>query len=114
MQHHIFSTFPVPEIAILIKESAFTRSSVLRYYITPLEKHITADKLIALSLKYNPNNKISAKEAKAYITDNLLPAIKIQGIKYLLVADATYFKYLSGAKKTESAYGYTYDCIITR
>lgn len=111
MKHLIYSDLNTETIAILIKESQFSRVNINRYYINPCLKNIPIDNFIAFSLKYNSNNKITAKEIKEYLTNILLPALNFK-IKYLLVADATYFKHLAGVKKIDTAYNYIYPCVI--
>lgn len=112
MKHIQFTETCKPQIALLIKETALNKSAVFKHYIEPISKHISKEQLVAYSLWYDSSNKVTAKDAKAYLTDVVLPAIKFQKIKYLLVADATYFKYLSGVKKLETAHGYIYNCVI--
>ena len=97
-----------PEIAILIKSSGLNRNKLESYYITPTG--LPKDIFIAWPLVYETPKKVSAKFAKAYLQD-LLPSIQQQGVKTLLVADGSYFKYLTGQAKVEPFYGEVVPCI---
>ena len=98
-----------PEIAILIKSSGLNRNKLESYYITPTG--LPKDIFIAWPLVYETPKKVSAKFAKAYLQD-LLPSIQQQGVKTLLVADGSYFKYLTGQAKVEPFYGEVVSCIM--
>ena len=88
------------EVAVLIKNSAFDKQRIFEKYVAPLGNPET---VIAFDLHY-VKDKVSAKDAKAYI-DELLDGCNSLGITTLYVADATYFKHLTGLKKTTGAHG---------
>ena len=99
------------KIAILIKESSLNQENVLKHYINPLVKlGIDKESIITFSLDYF-NNKVTATQAKEYLT-KLLPALKSLGITTLLVASSEYFKQLCKLTKVESSYGYVIPCMI--
>ena len=98
--------------AILIKTDSMIKQQLEYFYVKPIEQlGIARSNLIAFDLFYNSNGKVSAKEAKDYI-QNLLKALTALNIKTLIVADSTYFKYLTGLTKTTNARGYTHKCSI--
>ena len=97
-------------VAILIKDSAFSKAKMLNYYIDPL-KGIDPKYFIGFDLSYQANNKCNAAHKKDYISV-LLPEIDKLGIKNLLVADAEYFKTLTNNTKADSLYGYIVPCAI--
>lgn len=98
-----------PEIAILIKSSGLNRNKLESYYITPTG--LPKDTFVAWPLAYETPKKVSAKFAKAYLQD-LLPSIHQHGIKTLLVADGTYFKYLTNQAKVDPFYGEVVPCTV--
>lgn len=99
-----------PTIAILIKESSSKPSSVLSGYSAYISKELLPMYGVA-PLYYAPNNKISVKDAKAYIME-LLPMLAVKGITHLYVADSTYFKILTNEKKSDPWRGYILPCAI--
>jgi len=86
------------KIAILIKDSCFTKSKIISNYITPT--CISLDQFIIFNLKYQEHNKCTAAYAKEYLA-KLLPVLDDLQIKILLVADPLYFKYLTKNNKAE-------------
>lgn len=97
--------------AILIKEKYFKPDKLAMYYVNPLvEKGLDRNSFIAFDLEY-PNDKITATQAKKYL-GYLMPAMAKVGVNTILVADATYFKLLTGAKKADQQIGYILPCTI--
>jgi len=102
------------EIAVLIKESAFKHKALVEHYFDPLAKlGIKPDSMLGLSLTYNAQNKAPI----SLVNDSLVTILKAcekLGITTLLVADATYFKKLTGERKAEPHHGYIKPCTITQ
>jgi len=97
---------------LLIKSSHFKLKELKDNYVTPLNSlGIPSNEIIAWDLKYTSNNKISVTDAKAYL-DKLLKALDSLNITSILCCDATYFKVLTGVKRTLPYYGYTQPCQI--
>ena len=113
MNHILFgSTTDKLKTAILIKESALRKPGILAHYINPLTQNgIAINTLVAVDLKYDPNNKCTAATAKDYISV-LLPALDKIGITTLFCADGNYFKYLTKSKKVEPFHGVILPCAI--
>ena len=114
MKHILFKENPNNEyeIALLIKETSFTKDELQRHYINPLLSHsISEASILALSLSYEDTGKVSAKHKKEYL-GNLLKATDTLKITTLLVADSTYFKSLTGVTKIEPNHGYILPCKI--
>lgn len=114
MKHLLFTPdefFDELSIAILIKDHQLRATELHKYYVSALSTDIPLEQLCAFSLKYEPSGKVSASVAKDYLNNNLLPALDKLGIKTVYVADATYFKYLTG-KKHDISLGYVVPCSI--
>lgn len=93
------------DIAILIKDSHFNQSEILKNYIEPLvKKGISKDKIIAFNLVYD-RKKVSSKQTKEYL-NKLLPVLQQLGISYIYCADAEYFKTLTKQTKADNQFGY--------
>ena len=102
------------EVAILIKESAFKQKALTEHYFDPLAKlGLQPDSMIGLSLTYNTQNKAPISLVNDSL-ETILKACEKLGITTLLVADATYFKKLTGERKAEPHHGYIKPCNITR
>jgi len=84
------------------------------HYFDPLAKlGIQPDSMLGLSLTYNAQNKAPI----SLVNDSLVTILKAcekLGITTLLVADATYFKKLTGESKAEPHHGYIKPCTVTR
>lgn len=112
MQRFPFSTSTCNSIAILIKESSCKPASILEYYVDPLvHLHgIDINTIAAYPLMY-PTAKVTAKAARTFITE-MLPELVDDGVEILYVADAEYFKQLTGQAKAEVHLGYVMPCAI--
>jgi len=105
---------------ILIKESALETKDIRSYYLDPLKKEgILPGSVLVLPLLYNTPSKIIAKTAKAYL-------IKLRSkipntVTKLIVADSSYFKFITRTSKISENYGtilkgaiskyVNYDCV---
>lgn len=98
-----------PTICILIKASYFDETNLIKHYINPIKSQ-GIDSIMACELNY-PTSKITVGQAKQEIS-KLLPALSNYGIRYLYVADATYFKALTGQTQTDKHLGYVLPCKI--
>lgn len=109
--HHVFNNTPDNKysIALLIKESAFDKHSLLKHYVLP--SSLSDNNFICFGLKYFPTGKCPVKFIKEYLVD-LLSDIKTVGATTLLVADPNYFKVLTGERKSEPHHGYIKPCNI--
>jgi DNA polymerase-1 len=112
MRHLIFQEANSYSIAVLVKGTSFNKSELRFNYVDPLVKRGLAEQeMIAFTLKYNPDGKAPVTVIKEYL-GNLLPALDQLGVKHLYVADASYFKTLTGQTKAEPHYGYVLPCKI--
>ena len=113
MKHLLFKandthTYP---IGILIKTSALTQMPLISNYVKPLyDKGIPIDNFIAYDLHYD-KKKVTAKAAKAHLQEVLTACVTLH-TKTLLVADASYFKFLTKERKAEPHLGYIKKCAI--
>jgi DNA polymerase-1 len=111
MRHHIFEEADTYPIAILIKGAAFGKPELQYSYVSPLNALGVASKeVIAFNLEYD-QPKVSVKFIKEYLS-KLLPALDSIGTRLLYVADAAYFKTLTGSGKAEPHFGYILPCKI--
>lgn len=110
MRHIIFTEAESYHVAVLLKASSFNKSEVLTNYITPLcNLGIQSDAVIAYSLEYEANGKVSVGFIKQYL-DKLLETLQSIGIKLLYVADSAYYKVLTKQSKAEPHHGYVLPC----
>ena len=112
MRHHLFEEANSYNTALLFKSTAFNKSEIQSNYVSALNAAgIPSTDLIAFTLKYNDTGKAPMKFVKEYLS-SLLPAVTSLGVNTLYVADATYFKALTGQVKAEPHYGYVLPCKI--
>lgn len=79
-------------------------------YLTPYS--IPIDDVIVFSLHQSQTKKKTpVKEIKAFIQEELVEVITDYSVEYLLVADAEYFKALTGVTKVDSYIGYVENCV---
>jgi len=96
-------------IAILIKSSSFRQEELQKYYIRSLKaKGINPSNIIAFPLEYF-GGKVRAPQARRWLKDDLYPELEAFGVKYVYVADASYFKLMTGNTKAEPHLGYAFD-----
>lgn len=110
MKHIQFGNAAHYPVALLLKATAFNKSDIESHYVTPLANlGVQSDTLIAFTLKYDANAKVSVKFMKDYLS-KLLPAMDSIGVKHLYVTDGAYFKVLAGTVKAEPHTGYVLPC----
>lgn len=98
------------DIAILIKETNFSKADLHTQYVSPLNAQgIASERIIAFDLEY-PSKKVTAKQAKEYLA-KLIPALTGLGVKYIYCADAEYFKQLTKQTKADPHLGYVLPCV---
>ena len=105
MNHIIFADKEQYKTALLIKESYLDKDKIQRYYLNKVD----LDDVIIFGLPYL--TKMTVSKAKHQL-NKLLPVLVKLGITSLYVADATYFKALTKAKKTDTEVGYVVSCTI--
>jgi len=99
-------------IAILIKDDNFSKKLLEHHYIQPLKVlGLDSNNIISVNLKYNSMNKAPMSIVKPYI-QGLLKGVKRMGVDTLMVCDSTYFKALTGVRKTEPEHGYVKACSV--
>ena len=115
MRHHLFfqknesGKYPV---AVLMKQYTFDQSQIFKNYIQPLqERGIKQEDCIAFTLSYENAKKVTAQQVKEY-SARLLNVLERTGTKYIYCTDGTYFKYLTGQKKSEVHLGYSLPCAV--
>jgi DNA polymerase-1 len=112
MRHLFWAEADTYRVVVLIKPSSFNRYELQKNYIEPLVQRGIADsEVIAFTVSYNSDNKAPAKFIKEYL-EQLLPVLESLSTKFLYVADANYFKVLTGQAKADPHYGYVLPCKI--
>lgn len=111
MRHILFSNSEKYDIAVLVKSSLFKKRELEENYIFPLTTQGVKGEMIAFTLEYPDNGKLSVKFAKDYLSE-LIPVLNELGVKMLYVTDGTYFKLLTGQTKAEPHYGYVLPCAV--
>lgn len=116
MKHFLWDINPNNSyrIAILMKSTAFNKAELFNTYVKPLTAlGLIQNNIIAFTLKYNAVGKAPVKDIKEYL-GSLLPALTSPQVnaEYLYVADANYFKVLTGQTKADPHFGYILPCAI--
>lgn len=96
-----------PNICILLPPKANKDRDVERYYTEGIQsKNVFIEEL------YLGSGKKPKKAEIVEFMDDLLPVLQENDIEYLLVVEANYFKYLTGATKITDTLGYVHDCVL--
>ena len=112
MRYHIYEESEHYKVAILIKGSSFNKQEIYKTYVELLlNQNIQLRDVIAFTLDYNEVGKAPAAFIKDYLK-TLLSTLEDLKIQYLYVADAAYFKVLTGQAKAEPHFGYVLPCKI--
>lgn len=85
------------------------RGDMVRYYVDPYFKG-EKDKILAYDL-FKEGKKTLVARQREYL-DDLLPVLMDLQVKYLVVADAEYFKTLTKCASAEKELGYVHDAIV--
>ena len=89
---------------LLIKDDSLNKAEISNHYLSKLMgEGILRDTILILPLIYNTSTKILAKTAKAYL-DKLIGKIPASATK-LVIADSSYFKFITKTSKVSSNYG---------
>lgn len=112
-----FTPNPKPTIAILIKETDVEEMKKMTYLTQYLQKLASmgldkpGENIVVLGLEYPKSGNIK-KDTIVKCSNEILDYCSTQGIDTLYVADAKYYPYLSGNKKTEEFIGEVCKCSI--
>lgn len=109
MRHIIFEENTSFKVAILIKDIAFKEKELRKEYLN--NSSIPPEDFIALSLKYDINDKAPVTLIKKHL-QNVLKAADNLDVKILYVCDSAYFKTLTKQRKADPHHGYVMDCAI--
>lgn len=89
---------------LLIKDDSLNKAEISNHYLSKLmEEGVLPSSVLTLPLIYNTSTKILAKTAKAYL-DKLIGKIPESASK-LIIADSSYFKFITKTSKVSSNYG---------
>ena len=92
---------------ILIKEDAIVESDIYKHYVGPLESRgMSQDNIAVYGLLYE-DSKVKAELGKAYLRMLLSKINKLGTVQNLIVADTSYFKWLTKKTKVNDCYGET-------
>lgn len=99
-------------IAILIKATSFKQRLLKKFYFDPLvAAGVARSDISAYTLDYTSANKAPVGFQKTCLSFLLRAVIKT-GATTLLIADAAYFKTLTGSAKADPHHGYILPCSI--
>jgi DNA polymerase-1 len=94
------SSYPICFLVPNIRQDEIQRAYIEPYSLDPEE-------VLVLDLHYARDKKKTPKaEMVEYITSELMPVFQDNGVQYLVVTDADYFKTLTGVVKVDSNLGY--------
>lgn len=97
-------------IGLIIKEAAMEEPQLIAHYVRPLElAGIKSNQIVTIGAKYNDNNKMPAKEGRAH-AHKILNVCNSLKLETLLVADNSYYKFLTGIVKTTNKIGAVEKC----
>ena len=93
---------------ILIKEDAIIHSEIVKYYVDPLETNgLDKDNIEVRGLLYE-DSKVRAELGKSYLRMLLPKLASLTKLTKLIVADSSYFKWLTKSTKVTNCYGETF------
>ena len=83
------------KVCVLMKEDNLSSNKVRMHYLKELKNYVNENDILIVGLKYE-GSKVSAKVARDYLLNNVLPIMKKYKVNTMLVADAVYFKFMTG------------------
>ena len=99
------------DVAILIKETSMSKRMLENYYVDPLRLGgVPQSTIMAAPLIYF-NNKASKSTMLGHI-DDLVPYLQSMKVKYIMCADANYYKVLTKQTKAEIFLDEAKPCVI--
>jgi DNA polymerase I len=98
-----------PSYSLLFLVPALQKDAIQKEYLDPFE--IPTDDVKCLPLHFE-GKKTSVAVMKQYIKEELIPEIQSSGAKYLIVADAGYYKLLTSQSQAEANLGYVQPCVF--
>lgn len=108
MHHIVFSSQPRNDFPLVILSTTLKADEMRKAYLDPFG--LDGEEVAAISLYVEPGKKkTSVGVMKEYLKEELIPTLNSVGARYVAVADAEYFKLLSGAKAAEPSLGYVLD-----
>jgi len=97
-----------PEYPLVFLVPQLRKAEIQKEY---LDAHgIPTDDVKVISLHFT-GKKTPVGEMKRYITEALVPELEGSGARYLVVADASYYKVLTGESQAEANVGYVRNCL---
>lgn len=109
-----YLSFADPELThypVVLLVPKIRKDDIRKHYTDPYPFNEN-DLLVVETFKSEGKKKPSAGEIKAWFAEELEPTLTDLGTKYLLVADADYFKVLTKLPKVEANLGYVVDCAL--
>ena len=110
MRYCTFSATQWPSYPLVFLVPALRKEEIVREYLHAFG--IPVDDVKAAALHFT-GKKTPVGEMKKFVSEELVPElISDPGVKYLVVADAGYYKVLTGQAQAEANLGYVRDCIF--
>lgn len=98
------------KIALLYNNGAMSNIKEAYFYEgSPLK---SSKPLMANIFKNRAKKKTPIKEIREYVENDLIPALENANVSTLLIADADYFKVITGSKSAEPFLGYKLDSLF--
>jgi DNA polymerase-1 len=107
-----YLSYADPELTqypVVLLVPSIRKDDIRKHYLDNFD--LKAEELLVIQIHATPDKKKTpAAEIKAWITEELGPALLDIKTEYLLVADAEYFKVLAKVSKVDPHLGYVMDC----
>lgn len=109
MNHYHYAPVAKASYTLCILANFVQPEEIRRAYLTPYG--IDPDDVIIMSLHHaGGKKKTPVKEIRAYLNEELLPALKQTQVQYVLCTDTAYFKELADRTQAEANLGYVLPC----
>lgn len=108
MHHCIWGAQYAGAYPVAVLTPVLQKDEIQRHYLDPYG--VPKDKVMGLSLDPEPGKKKpSVSFMNRYVAESLAPVFQQQGIRFLVIGDAEYFKVITGKQKVETMLGYVVD-----
>lgn len=108
MKHLSFSKIEMSSYPICLLVPTIRREEILKAYVEP--HNLDPDEVLVVDLHFTEGKKKTPMvEMKRYITEELVPVWADMATQVVVVADADYFKALTGVTKVDVNLGYVLD-----
>lgn len=110
MNHLTFTPTMQESYPVCFLVPKISRDEIKKAYID--SRAIDPKSILVLDLHYGPNKKTPKRELKAFFEEEVVSVLNEFHVKYLVVADAEYFKLLTNVGKVDVNLGYVLPCVL--